>query len=999
MLPDNQSLVENKKRIFPRMPILIPAILVLGLAYLFYFNPSFLSNNLKKNLNSYNDSNKNLAAQNTNKTDSLIDGDTDQINASQMESDPIFASSIDSGFDNQLEIIHEELQSLQNKFTKLKSSDKLDLSGGELTGTLEIQDNLTLNATAKTESIIPQSDDNYDLGSSDKGWDNAYIHTLYGSSILTIGGGETSHELTNTDDLLISGDLEVNGNAYFDSAINLNSNLISNLLDPLNNQDAATKYYVDVQLSGLDTDKEDSLDKGNVNAGTGISISGDTTDAVIGDGITISIPQSVATTSSPTFAGMTLGASGLNMSNYPITDIGSVNTDFTGTGGLTLADALTVSAGGIEITGTGTFLSGVDVAGALTATDVTTTGDADVGGDLTVDGAILQGPVQIGSNACPSSTGVSNICIGQNAAQYLEDGKQNVLIGNLTGEAVKHGSFNMQITGYSGGGGDGDGNSQFGGHAAAGAAAADWDNPPHPDNYNSVFGFEAGMSPSYVQDSGYTGMYNFLGGASTSAIGNISQTMANFNHVTLLGAGASVGDNNWTKITGLTSSSDHPLITTDSAHGLVAGDYITFRSFLPKQILQHNKSGENICAFDESTSNIGTFRVLTTPASNTFTVDWCRSANGDADYIDNNLNCTQHYEPNWAASFASGGNTVNFSSCVIPAAGAFVAKKDSVIPDANFATCVGAFCSTYGRDNSVILGRREDDVYMPKGVMLFQDYDDPTSFTKCLAKDGALNCFVDLDSAVQSFLSSIAPTQSKLLLGWQSDNPSIGNERDLSKAKNDFTYSGMASAADSLLATGEKILTFDGTNDYLSMANNTDFSIGNGAATWYGWIKKNEASNNDNTIISKMDNASGNLEWDVYLAVNSKLRISFYDNADQAKNCNARYDTALNPETWYFFAITFADAPGDRTTWCSDPNIKIYINGAPVPVIATTADDDFTQTASNAPVRIGFGDSPGLAGSEYFYGDMGKIGFVKGLEFSATNVSDLYNLTKTVYGH
>ena len=49
-------------------------------------------------------------------------------------------------------------------------------------------------------------------------------------------------------------------------------------------------------------------------------------------------------------SGVTISGGGLNMSNSAITNIGAAGTDFSGTGGLTLADALAVTAGGISIT-------------------------------------------------------------------------------------------------------------------------------------------------------------------------------------------------------------------------------------------------------------------------------------------------------------------------------------------------------------------------------------------------------------------------------------------------------------------------------------------------------------------------------------------------------------------------------------------------------------------------------------------------------------------------
>ena len=114
-----------------------------------------------------------------------------------------------------------------NKDLKLKLSnditDKFDIDGGTLDGKLTVKKSLTVEDTMNAEDILPRSDDLYDLGSISKGWNNAYIHRLYGSSIITIGDGSTSHSMTDSNDLLISGNLEVNAMVYLDAGLTLGS--------------------------------------------------------------------------------------------------------------------------------------------------------------------------------------------------------------------------------------------------------------------------------------------------------------------------------------------------------------------------------------------------------------------------------------------------------------------------------------------------------------------------------------------------------------------------------------------------------------------------------------------------------------------------------------------------------------------------------------------------------------------------------------------------------
>jgi len=92
---------------------------------------------------------------------------------------------------------------------------KFSADGGTIDGSIKVK------GETQTEDIIPQSDTTYDLGSTSKGWDNAYIHRLFGASPITVGSGNSSHSLSDNDDFIVSGNLEVNGTTYLDGEVNL----------------------------------------------------------------------------------------------------------------------------------------------------------------------------------------------------------------------------------------------------------------------------------------------------------------------------------------------------------------------------------------------------------------------------------------------------------------------------------------------------------------------------------------------------------------------------------------------------------------------------------------------------------------------------------------------------------------------------------------------------------------------------------------------------------
>lgn len=217
-------------------------------------------------------------------------------------------------------------------------SQKLDVNGATVEGNLTVEKTATVEGTLYSTDIVPDNDDEYDLGSPSKHFSNLYIERIHGSSPVIIGSANSSHALSSSSDLVVSGDFEVNGDSFFDSEVvigsslsvssflDLKNNLLVNLKDPVSSTDAASKGYVDSQLGGMAYFSR---------------VAGVISTATAGDS--------------------------LDLQGAPITNVGAASTDFSGTGGLTLADKLTVLSNGADITGS------LAVSAGLTATSGTIT--------------------------------------------------------------------------------------------------------------------------------------------------------------------------------------------------------------------------------------------------------------------------------------------------------------------------------------------------------------------------------------------------------------------------------------------------------------------------------------------------------------------------------------------------------------------------------------------------------------------------------------------------
>ena len=185
------------------------------------------------------------------------------------------------------------------------------LSGGATTGDATINLDTTsatftggvqtfLAAGSLAGHIIPATDNTYDLGSSSKMWRDVYVGpgSLYvnGQKVLEDDSGTITVTADANQNLTIktsgSGDVELNasgtgvinlqsgitvdagqvltgtGGLTMGSNINLNSNNINNLANPVETTDAATKAYVDAQVDTADALSELSGDSDDITEGS-----------------------------------------------------------------------------------------------------------------------------------------------------------------------------------------------------------------------------------------------------------------------------------------------------------------------------------------------------------------------------------------------------------------------------------------------------------------------------------------------------------------------------------------------------------------------------------------------------------------------------------------------------------------------------------------------------------------------------------------------------------
>ena len=141
---------------------------------------------------------------------------------------------------------------------------------------------------------------------------------------------------------------------------------------------------------------------------------------------------------------------------------------------------------------------------------------------------------------------------------------------------------------------------------------------------------------------------------------------------------------------------------------------------------------------------------------------------------------------------------------------------------------------------------------------------------------------------------------------------------------------------------------FDGIDDYVNVADNSNLSFGNGSTdspfSISAWIKIGQTTAQG--IVTKYGSSSSTREY-LFYTTGGKLRLLFIDASNGANNF-ATGTTNLSTNTWYHVACTY-DGRGGSTAY---NGITLYING--VAETVTTSGGSYTAMSNTSQnVEIG----------------------------------------------
>ncbi len=222
-------------------------------------------------------------------------------------------------------------------------------------------------------------------------------------------------------------------------------------------------------------------------------------------------------------------------------------------------------------------------------------------------------------------------------------------------------------------------------------------------------------------------------------------------------------------------------------------------------------------------------------------------------------------------------------------------------------------------------------------------------------------------------------TDPRLLLNFYGTAGNGTTEYDLSGNNNDATYTAGSSwtSADNVFKGQVMALDFDGTDDYLTVADSATLSFGDGsndeAVTLSGWVEI-VASASSQRILTKW-NGSGTVREYIY-GIDGDEKLSYVVYDESADKIASRLTDAPLAVGWHHIAITY-DGTGGAVAM---NGVTMYVDGL---LVASTATNDASYVAMEDTASVV------IVGSDYggnnWDGDMAQI-TITGEELSASDV-------------
>ena len=170
---------------------------------------------------------------------------------------------------------------------------------------------------------------------------------------------------------------------------------------------------------------------------------------------------------------------------------------------------------------------------------------------------------------------------------------------------------------------------------------------------------------------------------------------------------------------------------------------------------------------------------------------------------------------------------------------------------------------------------------------------------------------------------------------------------------------------------GKWSASFDGTDDYLQIANSADFNLGSGDFTLEAYVfQTSDAStaSNSHNIFNKWNNTSSAKSYAFRITSSSGQKLQFFWSTDGNNNNYITSNDSLTSNQWHHVAVVN-----------NGGTITLYIDGTAQSSTGTAG------TLYSASVNLNIGRTDADSGSQYFDGFISNARLVKGTAVYTSN--------------
>jgi surface protein len=231
------------------------------------------------------------------------------------------------------------------------------------------------------------------------------------------------------------------------------------------------------------------------------------------------------------------------------------------------------------------------------------------------------------------------------------------------------------------------------------------------------------------------------------------------------------------------------------------------------------------------------------------------------------------------------------------------------------------------------------------------------------------------------------------------EDPDIGTMVDISSKNHNGAYQGLMTSDDRIKKAQGWAIDFDGTDDYIDLGNDSDFSFGDGTndkAFSLIIVTEVDSTTAIRTLMSKWDETTGSedREWRVTLTADHRAKLELFDESEAVNQNPYAMSSPLTTGKTHVLGLTYNGMGGSD----ADDGIEVYDNGSlSLDIKRSGSQVNYIATEAGATsVWLGAFKSTGGVASVFTTGDA-TLFYIDGVELSEFDMWRINQIVSGIY--